>query len=291
MPSRRSDPASRAIEHVRALSRGGPVDRSLRVHLHFHPDRETGGRTVLQHLAADGVYRSQFETHTSNGGLTAHAGGDRWRWEHRIFGGAYDDAEPAQRPKYGALDHRRRHTGAAPRFGSCYLRLTEAALDRTTFCFPDSVFDPESFGTADRCDLARLADAFAAVGRTDREEAEQGGRLDDYIEAHTHGVLELADDVEALVLDPCYRDTVIEEQALTLEVPLEWHAGFAVDLSVVQRHPDFRGPQVVAVAESVAVAGRLDARIIGAAVLRGDHDPQDLKKVWHHVARFGAAES
>jgi len=51
-----------------------------------------GGATVLEHLARDGVYRSQFETGTSNGGLTAHPGGDRWRWEQRIFGHAYDDA-------------------------------------------------------------------------------------------------------------------------------------------------------------------------------------------------------
>jgi Protein of unknown function (DUF3626) len=30
--------------------------------------------------------------------------------------------------------------------------------------------------------------------------------LDCYIEAHVHGPLILADDVEAIVLDPCYRD-------------------------------------------------------------------------------------
>jgi hypothetical protein len=42
-------------------------------------------------MARDGVYRSQFETRVSNGGLTAYPGGDRWRWESRIFGAAYDD--------------------------------------------------------------------------------------------------------------------------------------------------------------------------------------------------------
>jgi hypothetical protein len=28
--------------------------------------------------------------------------------------------------------------------------------------------------------------------------------------------------------------------------------------------------------------------VIGHAVRAGHHDPQDLKKVWHHVAHFGA---
>jgi hypothetical protein len=77
---------------VARSSTGGALDRSLRVTLNFNPDRVVGGATVLEHLARDGVYRSQFETGTSNGGLTAHPGGDRWRWEQRIFGHAYDDA-------------------------------------------------------------------------------------------------------------------------------------------------------------------------------------------------------
>ena len=149
-------------------------------------------------MARDGVYRSQFETGTSNGGLTAHPGGDRWRWESRIFGGAYDDAEPALRPKYGALDLHRRPYGAAPRFGSAHVRLAAHTLERTTFCFPDSVFEPEHFGTATAFALAELA------------EAADHDLLDDYVEAHVHGVVALSDDVEALVLDPGYRGTDVE---------------------------------------------------------------------------------
>ncbi len=62
-------------------------------------------------MAGDGVYSSQFVTGTSNGGLTAHPGGDRWRWESRISAGAYDDAAPDQRPAYGALNYRRDPVG------------------------------------------------------------------------------------------------------------------------------------------------------------------------------------
>jgi hypothetical protein len=102
------------------------------------PDRLVGGAPILEQMARDGVYRSQFETGVSNGGLTAYPGGDRWRWESRIFAGAYDDGPPASRPKYGALNFRKRRVGGSPRFGSAHFRLTAEALARTTFCYPDS---------------------------------------------------------------------------------------------------------------------------------------------------------
>ena len=95
----------RAADPVRVhRGRGAAPDRqrcprraraaSMRITLQFHPDWPFRGRRVIEALADDGVYRSQFETGTSNGGLTAHPGGDRWRWESRIFDGRYDDAEP-----------------------------------------------------------------------------------------------------------------------------------------------------------------------------------------------------
>src|SRR5262245_4230990 len=123
-----ASPQERAIAHVTALAQGGPLDVSLRVTINFHPDRLVAGRPILEVMARDGLYRSQFETGTSNGALTAHPGGSRWRWESRIFGGAYDDAPPSERPKYGALNFRRRSLGGSPRFGSAHLRLKPEAL-------------------------------------------------------------------------------------------------------------------------------------------------------------------
>ena len=90
------DAQERAIAHLTSRAASGLADPSWRVTLHFHPDRLTGGRPILERMAKDKVYRSQFETGTSNGGLTAHPGGDRWRWENRIFAGAYD-GEPGRR--------------------------------------------------------------------------------------------------------------------------------------------------------------------------------------------------
>jgi hypothetical protein len=152
-------------------------------------------------MARDGVYRSQFVTGTSNGGLTAYPGGDRWRWESRIFAGAYDDAAPDQRPVYGALNYRRDPMGGAPRFGSSYFRLTPEALTRATFCYPDSSAEPSAFGIAGRCSLLELAE----VADTDL--------LDNHIEAQIHGPVGFDRDVEALVLDPSYRGTPVESAA------------------------------------------------------------------------------
>jgi hypothetical protein len=269
----------RAIAHVTSLTTGEPVDPSLRVTLHFHPDRLVAGAPMLEIIARDGVYRSQFETGTSNGGLTAHPGGDRWRWESRIFAGAYDDGPPAARPKYGSLNFRRRLAGGSPRFGSAYLRLRADTLARTTFCYPDSVFEPRHFGVASRLStLIELA------------EADDKDPLDDYIEAQVHGVVGLTRDVEALVLDPCYRGTPVQNAARRLACPVEWHGGFTLTTTELRRHPEYRGPEYVTLGISLARDGRLDPRIIGDASRAGRYDEQALKRVWHYVARFGTPE-
>ncbi len=75
--------------------------------INFHPDRYTSdNKPLLQTIAEDGFLKSQFETGTSNGGLTAYMVGERWSWEQRVFDGAYDNAPNNLRPKYGALNIR-----------------------------------------------------------------------------------------------------------------------------------------------------------------------------------------
>nr|WP_222851059.1 DUF3626 domain-containing protein [Phytoactinopolyspora mesophila] len=271
--------AARALAHIASQASGGPAGPSVRVTLHFHPDRLVGQRLLLDVIADDGVYRSQFETGISNGGLTAYPGGDRWRWESSIFGGAYDDRPGAERPKYGSLNFRGRRIGGSPRFGSAYLRLAPHVLARTSFCYPDSVFAPQHFGVADR--LSPLI-----------EMAEAGDRdpLDDYVEAHVHGEVHLARDVEALVLDPCYRKTATEAAARRLGCPIEWHDGFTLPVSELRRNPSYRGPEFVKLGLSLAEDGLLTAGMIGAAARTGSYDQQALKRVWHYVARFGTHE-
>jgi hypothetical protein len=246
------------------------------VTLNFHPDRLVRGRPILLALAEVGLYHSQFVTGTSNGGLTAYPGGDRWRWESRIFGGAYDDAPDHERPVYGALNFRRKPVGGSPRFGSAHFRLTADTLPRSTFCYPDSVFVPAAFGVAASMSLIELA------------EADDRDALDDYIEAQVHGAVRLDQHVEGLVLDPSYRGTAVEAEAHRLPCPVEWHPGFGLAVEELRRHPDYRGQEYVDLGTEIAVDGHLDPRVVGDAARTGRYDEQALKRVWHYVARFGA---
>ena len=245
-----------AVRHVAARASGPPLDPDLDVTVHFHPDRQIGGVPLLTRLVDDGVYRSQFETGTSNGGLTAHPGGDRWRWERRMFGEAYDRTAPDQRPKYGSLNYRRHPAGGSVRFGSCHLRLARNTFPRITFCYPDSSTESTHFGTAEHMPLIELA------------ESDRLDELDDHIEAHVHGTLRLDRDVEALVLDPSFRDTDVETAARALPGRLEWHPGFRLPVDELGRHGDYRGPHVVRAGLEIAQDGCLDARIIGDGIGR-----------------------
>ena len=173
---------------------------------------------VLEALADDGVYVSQFVTGTSNGGLTAHAGGDRWRWESRLFGGRYDAADPTARPVYGALDDRGDAYGASPRFGSAHLRLAtrgDRALVRSAS--PTPVFEPDAVGgPALIGELVALRDGRRAR-RTRRLRRGPRPRR-----------LRLDRDVEALVLDPCFREHTVSAAADRMGCPVEWHPGWSV---------------------------------------------------------------
>lgn len=269
------------VQHIRERSDGLPLRELTGVTLNFHPDTAVDGITTIEAIARDGIYRSQFETGSSNGGMTAYPGGDRWNWESRIFGGAYDQADVALRPKYGALNYRAEPVGGSPRFGSCHLRLRPHVLSRTTFCYPDSVQNPMDFGVSDRMPLIELAKA--NVPNLDDV-------LDNYIEAHVHGTLQVSTDVEAIVLDPCYRDTAVERAALTLGCILEWHDGFRLSLDHLGSCAQFRGPTVAEAISRISIDGVVTPLEIGTArdvVL----DYQMAKWVWHCVARFGRIAS
>lgn len=278
-----------AVAHVDPRCAGEPLARHHRITFNFHPDRGFGGVEILEAMLADGEYRSQFVTGTSNGGLTAHIGGDRWRWEQSLFGGAYDEAPAGERPKYGALNHRYRTLGGAPRFGSAHLRLKEHMLDRATFCFPDSALSPARFATARRFGL------WDAV--THHEESMQTGDnnqevlydpLDGYVEAQVHGRVLLDQDVEALVLDPCFRATPVERRAQALGLPIEWHEGRVLHTDVLQHQIDYRGGEPVRIGLQIAERDLIDARIIGDAVRTGRFEVQPMKQLWHLTAQWGS---
>ncbi|SCL72989.1 Protein of unknown function [Micromonospora citrea] len=274
------------------------IGRHGRLTLNFHPDRLLAdGRTVAAALDAEGVYRSQFETGISNGGLTAFPGGDRDRWEESLFGGAYQapGVLPMDRPKYGGLNLLDHPDGACPRFGSCHLRLRPEVLARATFCFGDSHLGPRDLGTIDVFEpvLAALLAATDGTGvslgvpgdvvtlvqsllrrREDLAAAPgaAGRALDDYIEAQIHGELSLARDVEMVVADPSFQGTETGETLDALArrhgVALHWHAGFELPVDGID--PDFRGPAIPPLAARVHAefarpGDPIDAALIGRA--------------------------
>ncbi len=272
-----SNPVNEALAHVRGLAPSGGQNVAWPVTLNFHPDVFVDGVSVIEHLARDGVYRSQFETGTSNGGLSAHPGGERWAWESRIFGRAYDEATPALRPKYGALNHCLKPAGGSPRFGSCHLRLRRHVLSRTTFCYPDSHLEPQDFGIGSVDALIALADE----NRLDLDPV-----LDTYVEAHVHGVLRVSEDVEAIVLDPSYRGTAVEEAACGLGILVDWTSGFRLPIDRQQDCERFRGPEAAEALTRIAVHGVVTPAILGSARADGLKD-RTAKRLWHCMVRYG----
>lgn len=246
------------------------------VTLQFHPDWPHGAGKVIESMATDRYYRSQFATGISNGGLTAFPGGDRWRWESRLFSGRYDDSPASERPVYGAWNRRADPYGGAVRFGSSYVRLRPELVTRSTFCFPDSVLEPVDVGDATLLPrLCRMADDSGF------------DHLDDCVEAHVHGPVCLGIDVEALVLDPCFFGTDVEAAAAQLGCRIEYHPGFRA--SPDDFDPEYRGAHIVDLARSLGDV--LTPKLIGDTARAGLHPAQSVKQVWHCLARFGRVDS
>jgi hypothetical protein len=241
--------------------------------LHFHPDWPHGDGLVIEALARDGRYHSQFVTGISNGLLAPTEGSDRWTWESRLFGGRYDDGPGTDRPAYGSWNRRQDVYGGSPRFGSAYLRLRPEVAERATYCYPDSTFDPEDFGGPEVLgSLCRAADS-----------ARPAEPLDDYVEAQVHGGVVLARDVEAVVLDPCHASGRVSQAAERLGCPVELHPGYRATTADLPL--DYRGPEPLALARSLGPD--LTPDVVAVARRSGRHDPQVVKRVWHLLARFG----
>jgi hypothetical protein len=277
----------------------GLFDRAV-ITVNFHPDRLLAdGLSVAEHLAAEGVYRSQFETGISNGGL----GGPRAGWEERMFPGVY--STPVGRPIYGALNLAGFPDGASPRFGSCHLVLRPVVSGRATFSHGDSVTSPTAVGTADAFGAvwSGLLDEVSSSGRALNLAADSaagwvaalsaprsraGRAMDDYVEAQIHGGLALGADVAAVVADPSFAGTPYEGLLRTLCGVLMWSPGFV--LSPAGFPADLRGPEVPPLAAEVAArygVAELDAEVVGRAAREPGADLQLVKYLWHVLVLRG----
>ncbi len=166
--------------------------------------------------------------------------------------------------------------GASPRFGSAFFQVKSHVLTRSTFCYPDSYFEPEDFAVANQ-----------VMPLIQQARASNSDLLDDYIEAHIHGVVSIQQDIECIVLDPIYRGSEVNTLAQKLNIPIQWHNGFELDIQTMQQHPEYRGHEYIDLAKEIAVDGRITPDILGSAVTKQGYDEQDIKKIWHYLARFG----
>lgn len=311
----------------------GSLKANARIGLHFHPDRPVSDmKSVAEALLDQGMYKSQFETFISNGSVSALPGGERDVWENKLFGGAYqlEGTTTDQRPKYGALHVMLHPDGPAPRFGSCYFLLSPKASHRSTFTYLDSHQDPEEKGTYEAFDpilSALLEEVFSrdsAIGEAnltpsklmkhlstnldkplpDPAKKAPKRNLNHYIEAQVHGQISLKDDVEVLVADPSFKEKkighVMNDICRKYSIDLYWHSGFS--LSPEEVPSDFRGPAMPSLAERIAVNNRINASVIGSAVMDLHRNPQDwldrgsfkevlqeLKLLWHVLVKYGKA--
>ncbi len=281
------------------------IKSHARVGLHFHPDRpDPHMKPVAQALLEQGTYRNQFVTQMSSGGETAYTGGDRDKWEEKLFGGAYhiNETSDDERPKYGALDLMLHPDGPSPRFGCCFLLLKPDVSKRTTFTYLDSSHS----GTKGTYEAfygilaALMKDAFFsdfAIGERNLTTgrlveylltnlelpfADPSGRaanrnLNHYIEAQVHGDISLSTDADVLVIDPSFRKThigeLLQEMCSVYSIDCFWHMGFS--LSSEEVPSDFRGPVMPPFAKHVAIDGCVDPSTIGSAAMDLRRNPAE----------------
>ena len=280
------------------------IKSHARVGLHFHSDRpDPNMRPVAEAMLEQGIYRNQFETRLSSGGVSAYPGGDRDIWEQRIFGGSYhlDGTTVRERPKYGSLNLMVHPDGPSPRFGSCYFLLNPEISQRCTYTYLDSHQDPKEKGTYDEFDdilAALMRDAFFgdfAIGERnltttklvehllsnlekpfeDPSNQEANRNLNHYIEAQVHGDISLQDDVDLLVADPSFKSVhigeILHQLCSQYSIDLYWHMGFAMWVQDVPT--DFRGPAMPSLAKRISQKDAIDTSMIGIAAMDLKRDP------------------
>lgn len=295
--------------------------------INFHPDRFSNNcKTVIENLFEQGQYHGQFRTGTTNGGKSAHIGGDRFLWEQRLFYDAYPQCS-IDRPKYGALNLFKYIDGASTRFGSCFFVLKHEVINRCTFAYGDSSTNPTTLCTSDTFVgvLSGLLEDVQKNGRllnqvvSSMQEAlaillypynklkNIGRNLDYCIETHIHGDVLLGKDVDSFYVDGSFQQTPLAKQAEVLckkyGIPLKWIPKRQVEIGTIGEL--FRGPKIPLLAQKIdRLFGNnqsiINAALIGQASCDSLLNPeiwkdignetelfQYFKQLWHTIGFFG----
>ena len=166
-----------------------------------------------------------------------------------MFGGAYDDADAGLRPKYGSLNFRRDPYGGSPRFGSAYFEVAPACAR------PRDVLLPRQRARTDR--LRHVRPDGAACRSSTR--ADSTIRSIWYIEAHLHGRCRrrcrpVGAGARSVV--PRHDDRADRPTACRARCGGTPATGSPSTCS--PSTPTYRGAEIVAAAEAIAVDGDAD---------------------------------
>jgi len=174
------------------------------VHMMFDKDLG-GGKLLIDALLEDSSLRNLFEVGHGCGSTHKPA---RDSWEQRAFNGAYDDAEPHVRPKYGTINLTNTTCGvkAARQYGTSYFVLKDDVRWRCTMTDRDS-----SSGAAEPATLGLWYKFFHRFDDAElRGIAVHDGtaHFDDYPEIQIHGPVRFNEDMVCIVGDDSLADDV-----------------------------------------------------------------------------------
>jgi hypothetical protein len=190
---------------------------------------------TLPLLLQDTHYRNQFETSTSGGYLSPSA---RARWESAMFQFAYDNAQPAQRCKYGCLHVHADCDGVdgTRNYGDAFFVLKKHVRTRITLCYGDSGNSGGRIHLGTLANFAHILQTFpdselktlvnVACEPTFVRKDVRKPKQTPYTEAQIHGDILLRCDIDMLVLQAA--------DASMLVLAEQFRAKFGVDYVVAK---------------------------------------------------------
>ncbi len=193
------------------------------IHINLKCDKRIGSKPLLQVLVddPDRRYKNQFETGASGGALS---GSSRRSTEKQLFGSAYDSADGDKRCKYGNLNLLSSFLGddRASHYGKSYFVLNDKEVrERTTITSGDSLgavsriqvgcLHPKHIAhvlnesikiSKNPKEMASVIDHLACSPEKPFTKAIDRSLLPQYQELQLHGSIDLARDVDELIIHP-----------------------------------------------------------------------------------------
>lgn len=163
----------------------------------------------LQHYINDDYYRNLFEVNKSGGSNDKII---RTSWENKLFNNIYENSEPFEKVKYGAINLTNSPLGVDQcySYGNSFFVLKNKLKDRCTFVLGDSSKMEWHLGTFKYCEILlalmpdQLLDKLIKIVNYEEKYLYYG--YYEYIEIQIHGPLSLNQDIEMLVVNSKYKN-------------------------------------------------------------------------------------